>query len=76
MWFLSRCSLAGAVLISEMRGIMFGQRTEKFRRGNREDLSDHSFSITYVDQEKPGGTDTLDLVGVDEVLSSPFFGSV
>lgn len=53
------------IMISDVKQIQFGQRTEKFKRNNRPDLEPYSFSLFYVDGEKPG-LETLDLVGKDE----------
>lgn len=44
--------------------IHFGQRTEKFKKNNRPDLENTSFSLVYYEK---GKEDTLDLVCKDEV---------
>lgn len=52
--------------IKDMKEIRYGQRTEKFKKNNRPDLENLSFSIMYVDREANGAIESLDLVCRDE----------
>jgi alpha-tubulin suppressor-like RCC1 family protein len=52
------------VLFLDVTRIHFGQRTEKFKKNNRLDLENLSFSLVFYDK---GKEDTLDLVCKDEV---------
>lgn len=53
-----------SVMFSDVSGIVFQQRTEKFKKNNRPDLKPYSFSLIYVDSKKK--EDTLDVVAKDE----------
>lgn len=49
--------------IKDMKEIRYGQRTEKFKKNNRPDLENLSFSVMYTDG---GVQESLDLVCRDE----------
>lgn len=51
------------VMISDIQEVVFGQRTEKFKRNNRPELVSLSFSLIYTDGNSK---ESLDLVCKDE----------
>lgn len=52
--------------IKDMKELRYGQRTDKFKKNNRPDLENLSFSIMFVDQWQGGAIESLDLVCRDE----------
>lgn len=50
-------------MIKDMKEIRLGQRTDKFKKNNRADLGNLSFSVMYVEK---GVSESLDLVCKDE----------
>lgn len=62
----------GLVLLKDMREVLFGQRTDKFKKHNRPDLDSLSFSILYDDSSQLDPKtntpirESLDLVTKDE----------
>lgn len=66
-WQSTKKSAANTkVDLKDIKEIVFGQRTEKFRRNNRPDLENLSFSIIYVDAKISSQSESLDLVCKDE----------
>ena len=57
------CAAVYIVMIKDMKEIRYGQRTEKFKKNNRSDLENLSFSVMYVER---GVSESLDLVCKDE----------